>query len=331
MKPFKDLSYGGQIKRLKQLARQALVNYDVGTAQLTTLAHRENTTFKITTQNNSYVIGIYRQNKHSVAEVESELIWLTSLLRDTNLIISQPIANKYGSLLTTAVTPGISQPRRCALFQWLPGRFFRNKFTDKTMKQMGKFLAKLHDYSQQFLPPEGFKRPVWDENGLLGLHTIDLPADSEEFSSRKRQVLNSAALKIRQELAQLDTDKNSFGLIHGDLHFGNCKFYKNKIQVLDFDDCVWGYYLYDLAITLYYLRRLENFDSLKTSLFIGYRDKRSLPPQYESYLEAMIAARRLHLMRDLFDRQDNPKLKAIISQFVNSTIEHMNQFLKTTN
>ena len=45
----------------------------------------------------------------------------------------------------------------------------------------------------------------------------------------------------------------------------------------------------------------------------------------------MIAARRLNLMRDLFERQDNPKLKAIIPQFINSTIEQMNWFLKKNN
>ena len=331
MKPFVDLSYGGQIKRLKQLAKQALPDYSLEAAKLTTLAHTENTTFKVITLNNSYVLRVYRHNKHSIAEIESELIWLTSLLYDTNIIVPRPIPNKQNSLFTIATAPGILEPRYCVLFPWLPGRFVRTKFTNKTIKQVGEFLAKLHNYSQKFFAPPGFERPMWDEDGLLGSFPINLPMESEALLPAERKVLNSAALQIRKDLAKLDKNERSFGLIHGDLHFGNCKFHRSKIQVLDFDDCAWGYYLYDLAITLYYLRRLENFNALRTSFLAGYQTRRSLPQQYEFYLEAMIAARRLELMRSLFERQDNPKLKAIIPQFVDSTIEQMNQFLKTSN
>ena len=328
MKPYIDLSYGGQIKRLKQLAKIALQDYGLD-AQLTTLAHRENTTFKVTTHNNSYALRIYRHNKHGIEEIESELIWLTSILGETDLIVARPILTKHNSLFTIATTPGISD-RCCVLFQWLPGSFVKTKFTNKKMKQIGQFLAKLHNHSQKFVFPPDFSRPTWDENGLLGSFPLDLPIESK-ISLADRKVLDSAALKIRQDLAKLDKNEKSFGLIHGDLHFGNCKFHYSTIQVLDFDDCAWGYYLYDLAITLYYLRRLENFDALRTSLLSGYQAERSLPQQYEFYLEAMIAARRLNLMRDLFDRQDNPKLKAIVPQFINSTIKQMNCFLKTNN
>lgn len=331
MKPFIDLNYGGQIKRLKRLAKQALLDYDLEAAELTTLAHRENTTFKVATQNNDYALRIYRHNKHSIREIESELIWSTSILNKTDLTIPSSILTKHNSLFTTSTAPGISEPRCCVLFQWLPGRFIKTKFTNKTIKQVGEFLAKLHNFSQQFVPPPGFKRPIWDEDGLLGSFPIDLPIKNEVFSPSDRKVLDSAALQIRKDIAKLDQKGESFGLIHGDLHFGNCKFHQGKIQVFDLDDCAWGYYLFDLAIVLYYLRRLENFDALQTSLLIGYQTVKSLPQQYEFCLEAMMAARRLHLMRDLFERQDNPKLKVIIPQFVNSTIEQMEQFLQNSN
>ena len=199
------------------------------------------------------------------------------------------------------------------------------------MKQIGEFLARLHHHSQQFTPPEGFERPKWDEDGLLGSFPLDLPIESEAFTPSNRKVLNLAALEIRERLAKLGQNAESFGLIHGDLHFNNCKFDRGKIQVFDFDDCAWGYYLYDLAVNLYYLRQQENFSALQTSLFEGYQTSRSLSEQHEFYIEAMIAARRLHLMRDLFLRQDNPKLKVIIPNFINLTIEEMNQFLKPIN
>lgn len=52
MKQFTNLSYGGQVKRLKRLARQALLNYNLGHLHLVNLAHGENTTFKVEVEAN---------------------------------------------------------------------------------------------------------------------------------------------------------------------------------------------------------------------------------------------------------------------------------------
>ena len=349
MKSFESLSYGGQIKRLRQLAKKALLNYDLKITEITTLDHGENTSFKLKTQadkisqNSSggdrYVLRIYRHNKHDRAVIQSELIWLTSLLRDTDITVPQPILNQQNSLFTTVTVPEIPEPRYCVLFKWLPGRFVKTKVSNNQIKQIGRFLARLHHYSQHFRPPKDFKRPVWNEDGLLGKFPFSLPVESSTLSQSDRKLLNLAALEIRERLKELDQNPQSFGLIHGDLHLGNCKFYRGKIQVFDFDDCGWGYYIYDLAVTLYYLRRHDNFDALQTSLVEGYQAVcseamplgLSLPNQYEFYLEAMMAARRLHLLRDLFLRQDNPKLKAQIPKFVNFTIEQINRFINPIN
>lgn len=338
MKRFTDLSYEGQVKRLKQLARQALLNYNLGQVQLINLAHGENTTFKVevkanfSSQNlkelNRYVLRIYRHNKHSIAAIHSELLWLASLHHENDLVVPEPMPTLEGSLLAIAEAPGVPEPRCCALFRWLPGRFLKTRLNDRAMEDIGRFLARLHQHSQRFVPPEGFERPRWDENGLLGAFPVTLPSEGEDFVLPQNQaVLKSAALQIRERLQTLGQHLGSFGLIHNDLHFGNCKFHKGKMQVFDFDDCGWGYYLYDLAVTLYYLRHREEFSTLQTALLEGYQEVRSLPEQHESCLKAMIVARRLHLMRDLVLRQDNPKLRALIPKFIDVSIEEMKKFL----
>ena len=86
-------------------------------------------------------------------------------------------------------------------------------------------------------------RPRLDEDGLLGAFPITLPIESEVLISPQNQVvLQAAALHIRDQMQSLEQQSETFGLIHSDLHLGNCKFYKDKVQVFDFDDCGWGYY-----------------------------------------------------------------------------------------
>lgn len=338
MKRFTNLSYRGQVKRLKRLARQVLLNYNLGQVHLVSLSHGENTTFRVeveanfASQNlkelNKYVLRIYRHNKHSIAAIHSELLWLESLHHENDLVVPEPIPTLDGSLLATAEAPGVPEPRCCALFRWLPGRFLKTRLNDRAMEKVGRFLARLHQHSQQFIPPEGFERPRWDEDGLLGAFPISLPNEGEGFVLPQSQsVLESAAWQIRERLQRLSQHSKSFGLIHSDLHLGNCKFHKGEVQVFDFDDCGWGYYLHDLAVTLYYLRHREEFSALQTALLEGYQQLRSLPEQHESYLKAMIAARRLHLMRDLVLRQDNPKLRALLPKFIDVSIEEMKKFL----
>lgn len=165
-----------------------------------------------------------------------------------------------------------------------------------------------------------------DEDGLLGAFPISLSVENEVLSLQNQAVLEATALQIRDQMQGLEQRSDSFGLIHNDLHLGNCKFHRGEVQVFDFDDCGWGYYLYDLAVTLYYLRNRED-PTLQKALLEGYQQMRSLPKQRESCLKAMIAARRLHLMRDLVKRQDNPKLRALTPKFIDSSIEELKKFL----
>ncbi|MFW5894375.1 MAG: phosphotransferase enzyme family protein [Bacillota bacterium] len=45
----------------------------------------------------------------------------------------------------------------------------------------------------------------------------------------------------------------TYGLIHGDYLFSNLLYRKDGLTVIDFDDMEYGYYLYDIAVYLFYL------------------------------------------------------------------------------
>ena len=47
--------------------------------------------------------------------------------------------------------------------------------------------------------------------------------------------------------------RTATGLIHADLHYENFLFHDGVARAIDFDDCGWGFYLYDVAVTLWEL------------------------------------------------------------------------------
>ena len=58
------------------------------------------------------------------------------------------------------------------------------------------------------------------------------------------------AQELFDEITALPKDKNSFGVIHGDLHQGNFFTDGDKINIIDFGDSIYGWYALDAAISL---------------------------------------------------------------------------------
>lgn len=67
----------------------------------------------------------------------------------------------------------------------------------REIQSVGIFLARQQQYSQQFkfIPPKGFVRPRWDEEGLFGAFPISVPMDNSLLVLPKHQAVLEAAKK----------------------------------------------------------------------------------------------------------------------------------------
>ena len=73
-------------------------------------------------------------------------------------------------------------------------------------------------------------------------------------------------------------------------------FYGEEVRAIDFDDCGWGYYTYDRAVTLSYLEDWGTFPALQDTFLTGYQRVRPLPRRYGECLEVFLAARILAIV-----------------------------------
>jgi phosphotransferase family enzyme len=92
-------------------------------------------------------------------------------------------------------------------------------------------------------------------------------------------------------MAHLGEGADSFGLIHADLHLGNALFWGDEVRVIDFDDCGFGYWLYDIAVSLWELRHRNDYEQFRSALIDGYTRHRPLPPGDLAHLDDFIATR----------------------------------------
>lgn len=327
MRPFALLSGPGQVRRLRPLALQALEAYGLAGAQLQPLKHWNNTTFAVRAGARRLVLRLNRPGFQDASAIRSELQWLQALA-DAGLQVPEPVAAVDGRLVVTARAEGVPEPRDCALFTWLPGRFLDCQLGVGQLETVGRFAAQLH--SAPFSPPPGFTRKHWDLHTLLGGDPgIDQEGIEAHLGSGDRQVIAAVHTRLEAAFAALDRGPETWGLIHADLHPGNLLFQRDGVGAIDFDDCGWGCFLYDLAVTLSELRGRPAYAELRQALRRGYRQVRNLPAAHEYYLDTFIAGRLLGLAIWTAGVADHPENRNRAPQVVAATLDQLRIFVKT--
>jgi Ser/Thr protein kinase RdoA (MazF antagonist) len=344
MLPFETLSRRGQIQRLRKLAQQALSSYAVDVRRLTPLAHGDNTTFRVDTADGGrYVLRIHRSALKTVEVVRSELLWLTELRKEPDLLVPEPVPTVTGGLLTVTGVAGVPEPRICVLLRWLPGRFLDEGLTPSHLYRVGGFMARLQISAASYTPPEGFVRGRLDhlygkprgiseayarqhvDNPEDEAKTLQLVADSCSYDDAAR--VERFIQKVRMAQLQLGQGTDTFGLIHGDLHQENYLFHNGRVGAIDFDDCGYGFYTYDLAVTLVNLTPREGMSQLREGLLAGYRSVRSLAIEHEQAIDIFMDFRDLQIMIWNLEMRNHPAFRDSWAAHVRSMLEYLKELV----
>ena len=262
-----------QVARLRRTAVKALSDYPVDEPRLTFVAHGENTTFRVDAGGDRFLLRVHRPNRHGPAvdsreAVGSELDWLAALQAETDLSVPTPIRSRGGQWTTVA------DDRVCSVLGWQGGRMQAANPRPVHFRRLGGVLARLHEHASTYEPPAGFVRMRWDWETFFG-NTMEYggvaAADTWDLlPAAVRAQFAEVARRMRVVMAALGEDPTAFGLIHADLHLENALFDGDAVRVIDFDDCGFGYWLYDLAVPLWDNRWRPDYPAYRAALLEGY-------------------------------------------------------------
>jgi Ser/Thr protein kinase RdoA (MazF antagonist) len=345
-KPFCDLSLSEQAQRLKILAQQCLINYGLKQPQLDLISHGDNTIFSVNVSDTTeeinhtnllnphqFALRIYRSNYLTIPEVESELIWLKSLRDEAQLPIPTPILNREGKLYTLAQVSEVPEQRVCCLSEWIHGRSLlhkvnQGKFTFREIESVGQLLAKLHHHANQWTLPEHFARPTWNWDGLFGDGAGYSNKNGKAVWEQTPQPYSDLFLEISREvksvMASLGESREQFGLIHGDFWLGNLLLFEQKIYPIDFADCGFGYWGYDVARFLGDFITAQNFSMCSDSLLSGYTKIRNFPEEQFPYIPIFMIAQQVTLGLWRVNRaQDHPSFRSTLEHDLQKIASHI--------
>ncbi|MDH4071843.1 MAG: phosphotransferase, partial [Gammaproteobacteria bacterium] len=129
-------------------------------------------------------------------------------------------------------------------------------------------------------PPPGFVRRRLDLDALLG----EAPFwgrfwEHRELSKGEQELLLRARAGAGAALGAYGETLENFSLIHADFTPDNVIYNGGDLAVIDFDDCAYGWHLYDIASALIECRFGRDCDSLQSAFLDGYRARRPLAKQ----------------------------------------------------
>jgi len=267
-----------------------------GSAHLLNLS--ENHTFRIDVPcGGRFILRVHRPGYQSAVAIDSELEWLAALRAQTDLRLPRVIPGGNGRLVQT-LRPAGEAPRRAVMFAFEPG--LEPQFGAGLVglfETLGRYAAIAHRHALGFRPSPLFSRPVWnaaailDPDGLWG-DWRRAPGVTGTIASR----LAALDAQLRARLAPYGQEAGRFGLIHADMRLANLLVDGDRVTLIDFDDCGFGWLMYDFAAAVSFHETDPALRGLRQSWLTGYRAVRPLAAADEAVLDTMVLLRRMALL-----------------------------------
>ena len=258
----------------------------------------ENDTYRV---GDALILRVHRDGYHTPAEIASELAWLTALQTEPHLRCVQPRADATDTMMQTIAG------RTIVAFVPIAGREVAEADDlPRWFTALGDISARLHGHARTWPRPTGFTRKRWDCDTILGDHPHwGHWRDAPGLTAEGEALLARLSDRLTARLAVYGTKPDRFGLIHADLRLTNLMIDAAGLWAIDFDDCGFGWWMYDLAAALSFIETDARLPDLIAAWCEGYRRVSPLDAADLAIIPTLIMLRRLLLTAWLASRADS--------------------------
>jgi Ser/Thr protein kinase RdoA (MazF antagonist) len=256
------------------LSENILHHYRIGTPLSCRLYQRGlNDTYLVETEQDRYILRVYRRGWRTKEEIDFELE-LLAFLHQQNMPVSYPVARKNGSFTEAILAP--EGTRYAAVFSYAPGRAVNKKLDSQQSRRLGEVLASLHETMDTF--KSHFSRPALNNEYLLD---GSMDCITRLLSHRHSDIdyFQTQIEKIKLALAELKLSSSApvYGICVGDVHSGNAHFTdKSEPTLFDFDQCGYGWRAFDIAKFIHTTFSWQMDSQVRKPFLEGYQAIRQL-------------------------------------------------------
>jgi Ser/Thr protein kinase RdoA (MazF antagonist) len=247
----------------------------------------ENHTYRIDAPAGRFVLRLHRPGYQSAASIRSELDWLEAL--QGRLPVSRPLAGRDGEWLQQ------HEGRHLVLFAFKPGgEPAEDGDLVPLFRVLGRYAATLHRQAEGWQRPVGFTRIRWSAAAILAPDGVWGDWRQAPGARECEARLTALERRLRAELAAEEPGR--YGLIHADMRLANLLVEGERVTLIDFDDCGFNWYLYDLAASLSLIETRPDLEALIAAWLEGYLPLRPLDARDRALIAPLILLRRMALL-----------------------------------
>jgi Ser/Thr protein kinase RdoA (MazF antagonist) len=261
------------------------------------LSLSENATY-LADDGDPMVLRVHRPGYHSLEAIRSELNWMAALRDQAGVATPHLIPARDGSEVVAATVAGNTLHVDAVTF--ITGCTAEEQPDAVGFDALGRITALMHDHVQGWTAPEYFTRFRWDVDATLGREARwGNWRHAPGLTPRDQAIVESAAAEVGRRLTEFGCGADRFGLIHADLRMANLMVDPGNasasITVIDFDDCGWSWYLFDLAAVVSFIEDTPEAERMIAEWLRGYLEVRDIPVEQLEMVPTLVMLRRLML------------------------------------
>jgi Ser/Thr protein kinase RdoA (MazF antagonist) len=311
---------------LNRLGQMMKAHWGLDCTAVESIKVRENAVFAVHLQGGGKVVlRVHRSGYHSDAALSSECTWMRAL-SDHGIEVPRHVLSKNGNPFECLLIEGFAGLRQVDVFHWINGpqlgSIEKGLGTEaggvgEIFRKLGTLAARIHNQSSAWPLPSNFNRHAWDATGLAGEQPFwGRFWELDMLSAAERALFMRLKQTLFRDLQALGTTPTQYSLIHADLLPENILVDGTRLQVIDFDDAGFGWHVFELATSLYFLRRETYYDEARDALIEGYRQARPLPDSHLALLPMFLAARGSTYLGWIHTRQGEPIAREMAPQLI---------------
>jgi len=335
MTDFFDISIEEQASRLQAAGHAALLRWDMPDCELHLIKYRENAVFRVEHNGTQRALRLHRHGYHSNDELHSELLWMQALA-EVGITVPTIVPAASGDLFVTHTADDLPGAIQVDLFEWIAGEQLGSveagiadeDSVTATYRTIGELAAKVHNQAVTWQLPAGFTRHAWDAAGLAGeqpfwgrFWEIGAATDTQ------RALLERARDAVFAELSQLAKSPGTYSMIHADFAPENIMVEGEQLRLIDFDDAGFGWHLFELVTSLYFIQGEPYFEQAQEALLAGYRAHRQLSDQQLELLPLFFLARGLTYVGWVHTRHETETAQELTPMLLEAAFELAEEYL----
>lgn len=319
----------------EELLLKALALWDLPEiAEIRLINISENLTYLVEAKGTyKSILRVHRPGYRSQKEIVSELLWLAELQAENLISVPTAVNGINGSVIQNLTTVTTSkQPMNLVLFEFIDGSHPEETEDQQDLFcSLGQMAATLHIQNQRWLKPDNFYRQHWNLETIFGAKPLwgkwqSAPGISGEILS----LLKRAEVELANHLLAFGTNKKNYGLIHADMRLANLLVKNDQLTLIDFDDCGFGWYLYDFAASASFMENHPQLKSYQQAWIEGYNKISKLSKYEERMLDSFVMMRRLALLAWVGSHAESDEPRRLAPYFATETAELAESYLTKT-